>query len=84
MAPRRHDHRRPILEPHHVGDDFASGCDVEDHEDWLRLVWWVDIPGNSHGARAKVRSIVLPRSALPNVVQELRGGAGHGREARRH
>jgi hypothetical protein len=85
MAPRRPDHRRPILEPHPIGDDFASGCDVQDHEDWLRLVWWVDIPGNGNGARCKVRSIVLPRSALPNVLQEMRGGSlGHGREARRH
>jgi hypothetical protein len=79
MAPRRHDHRRPFVEPHHIADDFASGCDVQDHEDWLRLVWWVDVPGNSSGARCKVRSIVLP-----NVLQEMRGGTGHGREARRH
>ncbi|MET4247538.1 hypothetical protein [Bradyrhizobium sp. LA6.7] len=84
MAPRRHEHRRPILDPHHVGDDFASGCDVQDYEDWLRLVWWVDVPGNGSGARCKVRGIVLPRSSLHQVVLNLRDSVGYGRETRRH
>ena len=84
MAPRRSDHRKPLLDPGSIGDDFASGVDVEDHEDWMRLVWWVDIPGNGNGARCKVRSLIVPRSALPNILQEMRGGAGHGRETRRH
>ncbi|UPJ65253.1 hypothetical protein [Bradyrhizobium sp. 191] len=81
---RRPDNRRPLLDPNGLSDDFASGCDVQDHEDWLRVVFWVDVPGNGHGARCKVRSLVLPRSALPSVLQELRGGPAHGREARRH
>ncbi|MEY9358973.1 hypothetical protein ABH994_001694 [Bradyrhizobium yuanmingense] len=81
---RRPDHRRPLLDPRGIGDDFASGCDVQDHEDWLRVVWWVDVPGNGHGTRCKVRSIVLPRAALHQVVLNLRDSVGYGRETRRH
>lgn len=84
MAPRRQDGRRLVLNPLHIGDDFAAGCDVQDYEDWLRLVWWVDVPGNGHGHRCKVRGIILPRSALHDVIQELRDSAGYGRELRRH
>ncbi|MFH0299806.1 hypothetical protein AAFX91_21745 [Bradyrhizobium sp. 31Argb] len=83
---RRNDHRRPVIDPHTIGDTFASGVDVQDHEDWTRLNWWVDVAGNGNGTRRKVASIVLPRSALPTVMQELRGSQaqGHGRETRRH
>jgi hypothetical protein len=84
MTPRRHDHRRPIIDPEQIADVFASGLDIQDYEDWMRLVWWVDVPGNGHGPRRKVASIALPKSLLPVVVQELRGGGGHGREGRRH
>jgi hypothetical protein len=73
-----------MVDPENIGDAFASGVDVHDYEDWLRLVWWVDMQDN-HGRRRKVASIVLAKHLLPVVVQELRGASsGHGRETRRH
>lgn len=81
-SPRRNDHRRPVVDPHIIGDTFASGVELQDFEDWVRLSWFVDLPGN--GSRRKVASIVLPRSAVPIVTQELRGSHTHTREARRH
>lgn len=85
MAPQRQDGRRPtMVDPDNIGDAFASGLDVQEYEDWLRLVWWVDIPGNARGLRRKVASITVAKALLPVVVQELRGAAGHGRDTRRH
>ncbi len=78
---RRNDHRR-LVDPHAIGDTFASG--MEDFEDWVRLSWFVDLPGNGNGSRRKVASIALPRSAVPTVTQELRGSHGYTRESRRH
>ncbi len=81
---RRNDHRRPVVDPHTIGDTFAAGMELQDFEDWVRLSWFVDLPGNGQGARRKVASIVLPHSAVPAVTHELRGSHGHTRESRRH
>lgn len=76
---RRNGPRRPMIDPANIGDAFASGLDVHDYEDWLRLV-----PGNQ-GMRRKVASIVLAKALLRVVLQELRGaGPEHGREGRGH
>jgi hypothetical protein len=84
MAARRHDHKRPLADPHHVGDVFASGFDLQDFEDWVRVVSWVDIVDNAHVTRRKVASIVVPRSALHALMQELRGSIGGYRDVGRH
>jgi hypothetical protein len=82
--PRQSDHRRPLADPANVADSFASGFEVHDFDDWLRLVAWADITENSHTGRRKVASVVMPRSALQLLMQALRESGGDDREARRH
>lgn len=84
MAARRGNHRRPLADPHHIGDAFANGADLQDHEDWVRLVFWAEMADDSDASRRKAASIVMPRSALDALMQELRGSFGGEREARRH
>lgn len=84
MAPRRQDGRRLILNPREIGDAFACGVEVQDYEDWLRLTFFADVVHNGHAARCKAAGLILPRSALHGVINELRGGPGQGREGRSH
>lgn len=84
MAGRSNNHRRSLFDPLHQGDVFASGIDVQDFDDWLRLVWWTATAEYAQGPRRKVACIVIPRSALAAMLQELRGSAGSIREVRKH
>jgi hypothetical protein len=84
MARKRSDHGRPLADPTNLEDRFASGFEVHDFDDWLRLVAWAETTDNSHTGRRKVASVVLPRSALATLIQALRGSGGDDREARRH
>lgn len=72
----------------HVADIFASGFEVHDWEDWVRIVCLVDTVEPSDGAheqRAKVRaSIVVPRSSIYDLLQALRQSVGHVRTPERH
>lgn len=82
--PGRSNHRRTLFDPLHLSDGFASGVDVQDFEDWIRLVWWTATGDNAQGPRRKIGCIVIPRSALPAIQQELRDSAGNPREGRKH
>jgi hypothetical protein len=84
MPARRHDHRRPLVDPTDLADAFASGVDLQDFEDWVRLVFWVEVAENGQATRRKVAPVVVPRSLLLALTQELRGSIGPDREARRH
>jgi hypothetical protein len=84
MAGRRQDHRRALADPHQLGDVFATGFEVHDFDDWLRLIGWAEMTDNSHTSRRKVASLVMPRSTLLKLMQALRESVGDDREARRH
>ncbi|MBB4017351.1 hypothetical protein GGR16_002380 [Chelatococcus caeni] len=73
----------------HTPDVFASGVDVHDWEDWIRMTFWADArPGIDDGdakhERRVVAHVVIPRSSLPNLMRSLRQSAGHREEPRRH
>ena len=78
-APRRTDHRRPLVDPHNIGDCFASGLDIQDFEEWVRLTWYVEAGGNGTTERRKVAAIILPKGLIPVVVTELGGGPSRTR-----
>jgi hypothetical protein len=84
MPRKRHDQRRPLNDPANLADSFASGFEVHDFDDWLRLVAFVDLTENAHTGRRKVASVVMPRSALNELLLRLRDSAGDDREAQRH
>ncbi|MGE3150918.1 MAG: hypothetical protein AB7K04_17865 [Pseudorhodoplanes sp.] len=68
-----------------VSDVFASGFDVHDWEDWLRLICWVETvepqPGDgARHARKQTAAIVIPRSSLYELIRVLRHSAAHYRD----
>ncbi len=71
----------PLTDPAHVPDVFASGFDVQDWEDWLRLVCWADMiepaDDGSRAERRKAAAIVIPRSSLYELIKALRHSAAH-------
>lgn len=85
MPRTRRDHQPPQVYGHgdgHVPDLFASGFDVHDWEDWLRLNCWVETvePGGGDGAqqlRRKAGALVIPRSSLYELIKVLRYSAAH-------
>jgi hypothetical protein len=84
MARRRTDHRRPLTDPANLPDSFASGFEVHDFDDWLRLVGWADVTDNSHTVRRKTASLVMPRTALRMLMQVLRGSIRDEEQATEH
>lgn len=76
--PRTADHP-PLTDPAHVPDVFASGFDVHDWEDWLRLICWadvVDVGDSGRPERRKAASIVIPRSSVYSLIEALRYSVG--------
>ena len=75
---------------HFVPEAFASGFAVQEWEDWVRLVAWADdVEDVDGGAARAVRrvsaSLVIPRSALPQLVEALRASMGYRMDGpRRH
>jgi hypothetical protein len=80
MAGRRPNHRRSLADPHQLGDVFASGFEVHDFDDWLRLVAWTDTTDDHHTGRRKVASLAMPRTTVLMLMQALRESIGEDRE----
>jgi len=82
-------HPAPLADPHNVADAFASGVDVQDYEDWVRLLGWAECQaiagdGFAREDRRICARIVMPRSAVPELVRALRQSVATHREAQRH
>lgn len=75
-----------LIDPVTLTDAFASGFEVQDFEDWLRLVCWADYTHSGgdgvRGERRKSASIVIPRSAIFALMEALRDSVGHTKDAR--
>jgi hypothetical protein len=77
MSTRRRAHLPPLTDPDRVRDVFASGFDVHDEEDWLRLIGWAvhshdGDDGSGNEERRKAMSLVVPRSAVRSLMEALR------------
>lgn len=90
MPVRRRPEMLPLTDPAHVPDAFASGFEVQDFEDWLRLIGWADYVegGDGNGGarieRRKAAGIVIPRSSVPGLLEALLRSIGPRRDQQRH
>jgi hypothetical protein len=89
MTTRRRGHRPPLTDPQAVADAFATGFEIDDGEDWLRLTGWTERSGNGGDGgglaeRRKTVSLVLPRSAVYGLMEALSLSMANGGQPRRH
>lgn len=86
---RRPEYRPPLTDPLAIRDVHAAGFEVEDFEDWLRLIAWSPMSGDggNGGAvteRRKTASLVIPRSGVHGLIDALRHSAGPQPRQTRH
>lgn len=79
MARARRDPPLTMDDPPPIPDSFATDFEVEDFEDWLRIVCLVkagESGRDGQGTRWRTASLILPRSSLHGLMTELRHSAG--------
>lgn len=89
--PRRKQPHAPVIDPANIPDAFASGFDVQDWQDWVRVVGFADdvapVDGNGgslHAVRRKSAAVIVPRSSLPELIDKLQESLGHRVREKRH